>query len=154
MQNHKMIHRICKKKLTLISIIFLVHLCLVLLFIPWFVDHYPKLYQINSFPDGYDKVATNLIDGRGYRLFEETSETVMRPPAYVFFHNANLYKLLYFMDYCSASDARFFLSMSSDPIILFPSWHNSFGKSCRVRVFVYFNMPVISIFFLQVLGNR
>ncbi len=41
--------------------------------------------MINSFPDGYDKLASNILDGNGYRFFLDTSETLMRTPGYPLF---------------------------------------------------------------------
>ena len=56
---------------------------LVLMIVPMIHNAYPHLYNINHFPDGYDRIAVNLIDGRGYRFYPETAETLMRPPGYV-----------------------------------------------------------------------
>jgi 4-amino-4-deoxy-L-arabinose transferase-like glycosyltransferase len=35
------------------------------------------------FPDGYDLLAWNVVNGNGYRMFEDTSPTMIRTPGYV-----------------------------------------------------------------------
>jgi 4-amino-4-deoxy-L-arabinose transferase-like glycosyltransferase len=42
-------------------------------------------YPMNAtmFPDGYDLLAWNVVNGNGYRMFEETSPTMIRTPGYV-----------------------------------------------------------------------
>jgi 4-amino-4-deoxy-L-arabinose transferase-like glycosyltransferase len=35
------------------------------------------------FPDGYDLLAWNMVNGNGYRMFEDTSPTMIRTPGYV-----------------------------------------------------------------------
>lgn len=68
----------------LVASVVFVKLLIVLALVPYFSELFPKLYQINLFPDGYEKIATNLIEGRGYRIYPETGETMMRLPGYVF----------------------------------------------------------------------
>ena len=36
-----------------------------------------------TFPDGYDLLASNLLSGNGYRMFSDTSPTMIRTPGYV-----------------------------------------------------------------------
>jgi Dolichyl-phosphate-mannose-protein mannosyltransferase len=56
---------------------------IILFFIlPLFLQHFPGLYQINFFPDGYDLLASNILAGNGYRFFPDTSETLLRTPGY------------------------------------------------------------------------
>ncbi len=57
---------------------------LILLVVPWLSETYQSLYQIDSFPDNYDKIAMNLIEGNGYRNYPEASETMLRLPGFVF----------------------------------------------------------------------
>ena len=52
--------------------------------VSWFAEAFPFLYKINHFPDGYDKIAMNLIEGNGYRLYSDASETMQRLPGFVF----------------------------------------------------------------------
>ena len=58
---------------------------IVLLFIalPLFQRASPADYQIGLFPDRYDAIALNVLEGRGYRLYEDTSETMLRTPGFV-----------------------------------------------------------------------
>lgn len=50
--------------------------------VPELKSAYPTLYKIDYFPDGYDKIALNLLQGHGYRFYPETSETMVRTPLY------------------------------------------------------------------------
>lgn len=52
--------------------------------VSWLAEAYPSLYKIDHFPDGYDKIAMNLIEGNGYRLYSYASETMQRLPGFVF----------------------------------------------------------------------
>ena len=40
-------------------------------------------YKSNVFPDDYDLIADNLINGHGYRVYTDTSETMLRSPGFV-----------------------------------------------------------------------
>jgi 4-amino-4-deoxy-L-arabinose transferase-like glycosyltransferase len=44
----------------------------------------PNLYNIHHFPDGYDQIAMNLVDGNGYRFYPESTPTMLRTPLYPF----------------------------------------------------------------------
>ncbi len=51
--------------------------------LPAFERAMPGDYQAGMFPDDYDKIALNIVEGHGYRLFPETSETLLRTPGFV-----------------------------------------------------------------------
>ena len=57
-------------------------LTLILLIIPKVTDYLP--YTIAGFADRYDSIAENLLAGNGYRIYPDTSETLLRNPGYVF----------------------------------------------------------------------
>ena len=59
-----------------------VKLALMLLVIPTMAEYLP--YSIANFGDRYDRIAENLLAGNGYRIYPETSETLLRSPGYVF----------------------------------------------------------------------
>jgi 4-amino-4-deoxy-L-arabinose transferase-like glycosyltransferase len=40
-------------------------------------------YQAELFPDRYDMIAENLINGNGYRVYADTSETMLRSPGFI-----------------------------------------------------------------------
>jgi 4-amino-4-deoxy-L-arabinose transferase-like glycosyltransferase len=40
-------------------------------------------YKSNLFPDDYNLIADNLINGHGYRVYADTSETMLRSPGFV-----------------------------------------------------------------------
>lgn len=40
-------------------------------------------YHSDLFPDDYDLIANNLIHGHGYRVYADTSETMLRSPGFV-----------------------------------------------------------------------
>jgi Dolichyl-phosphate-mannose-protein mannosyltransferase len=50
--------------------------------IPELSDRLTPFYNQNRFIDGYDLLATNLVEGNGYRFYPETAETLMREPGY------------------------------------------------------------------------
>ncbi len=50
--------------------------------IPELKSAYPMLYKIGYFPDGYDKIAVNLLQGNGYRFYPESTQTMVRTPLY------------------------------------------------------------------------
>jgi len=51
--------------------------------IPAFQALNPDDYQADMFPDRFDFIASNLIDGNGYRFFPDTAETTIRTPGFV-----------------------------------------------------------------------
>ena len=50
--------------------------------IPELKSTFPGLYKIYFFPDGYDKIAMNLLQGYGYRFYPESTQTMVRTPLY------------------------------------------------------------------------
>ncbi len=55
------------------------------LVIPVFLEHFPIANTLNTFPDGYNQLASNILAGNGYRFFPDTSETLLRTPGYPLF---------------------------------------------------------------------
>jgi 4-amino-4-deoxy-L-arabinose transferase-like glycosyltransferase len=55
---------------------------LVFSIVPGFVSAGPD-YKAATFPDDYDHIAENLLAGNGYRVYPETSQTLLRTPGYV-----------------------------------------------------------------------
>lgn len=51
--------------------------------VPAFQALHPEEYQADLFPDRYDLIASNLIEGNGYRFFPDTAETTIRTPGFV-----------------------------------------------------------------------
>ena len=51
--------------------------------LPAFEGASPSTYEADEFPDGYDLIAMNLIQGNGYRFFPETCRTILRTPGFV-----------------------------------------------------------------------
>jgi 4-amino-4-deoxy-L-arabinose transferase-like glycosyltransferase len=51
--------------------------------LPHLQVHSPQAYGVERFPDGYDRIALNLVQGNGYRVFPDTSLTMLRTPGYV-----------------------------------------------------------------------
>jgi len=58
-----------------------IKLVTILLVIPQVAEHIP--YTIGGFVDRYDNIARNILAGNGYRLYPDTSETLLRSPGYV-----------------------------------------------------------------------
>jgi 4-amino-4-deoxy-L-arabinose transferase-like glycosyltransferase len=47
--------------------------------------HLTAFYTQDSFADGYDQLAANLVAGHGYRFYPDTARTMMREPGYPIF---------------------------------------------------------------------
>jgi len=41
-----------------------------------------QMYNQDEYADGYDQLATNLVEGHGYRMYPDTAPTMMREPGY------------------------------------------------------------------------
>jgi 4-amino-4-deoxy-L-arabinose transferase-like glycosyltransferase len=66
-----------------LSLVLLVKMTILLGVIPILHKAHPDLYQIERFPDEYADIAANLIKGNGYRVCEDTAETMIREPGYI-----------------------------------------------------------------------
>ena len=64
-------------------LVFAIKAIIVFFVIPQIYSSFPDFRRVSSFPDGYDRIAMNLIQGHGYRFFPETAPTLMRPPGYI-----------------------------------------------------------------------
>ena len=51
--------------------------------IPYLTNTLPSGYEADKFPDQYDLIAMNLLDGNGYKIYADTSETMLRTPGFV-----------------------------------------------------------------------
>ncbi|HED15944.1 MAG TPA: glycosyltransferase family 39 protein, partial [Gammaproteobacteria bacterium] len=65
----------------ILSATLVLKLAVVLLLIPKLTEYLP--YTIGGFVDRYDNIAENLLSGNGYRIYPDTSETLLRSPGYV-----------------------------------------------------------------------
>ena len=68
----------------LIACVIAISLKAILLFaaLPSFQNASPTTYQAERFPDWYDFLARNLVEGNGYRFFPETTRTMLRTPGW------------------------------------------------------------------------
>jgi 4-amino-4-deoxy-L-arabinose transferase-like glycosyltransferase len=64
-------------------VIAVVKCALLFVAVPLLVKAFPDAYNVDLFSDQYDFIATNLLEGHGYRIYPETSETLLRNPGYV-----------------------------------------------------------------------
>jgi len=51
--------------------------------LPHFQAHSPQDYNAETFRDDYEMIAWNLVQGNGYRVFPDTSLTMLRTPGFV-----------------------------------------------------------------------
>lgn len=58
---------------------------LLFVILPQFLRISPSEYNVAVFPDQYDSIAKNLVLGNGYKLYAETSETMLRTPGFVLY---------------------------------------------------------------------
>jgi hypothetical protein len=69
----------------LCAVTLVVNAVILLFVIPEFSNRLTSLYNQNLYPDGYDLIATSLVDGSGYRFYPDTARTMMREPGYPIF---------------------------------------------------------------------
>jgi 4-amino-4-deoxy-L-arabinose transferase-like glycosyltransferase len=69
--------------LALIVVAIVIKVGMTLVVIPQVNNLFPGRYDICCFVDLYDLIAANLVQGNGYRVFPDTSETLIREPGYV-----------------------------------------------------------------------
>src|SRR3954447_25037580 len=50
---------------------------------PYFQAQFPRAYSAESFADGYELIAWNFVQGNGYRMYPDTSLTMLRTPGFV-----------------------------------------------------------------------
>ena len=50
---------------------------------PYFQAQFPGDYSAERFTDGYELIAWNLVQGNGYRMYPDTSLTMLRMPGFV-----------------------------------------------------------------------
>jgi 4-amino-4-deoxy-L-arabinose transferase-like glycosyltransferase len=72
-----------KTLLSVAALCFALKALLLFAALPAFEGALPQAYEADEFADGYDLIAMNLMEGRGYRVFPETSETIIRTPGFV-----------------------------------------------------------------------
>lgn len=103
-----------------LSLVFLIILCIngLLLFVavPYLQKNAPKLYSIEEFPDHYGDIAWNVATGKGYRVYPDTDETMMREPGYVYFL-AGIF-LLFGKSITAVKTVNLLLSLFSSLLIL------------------------------------
>lgn len=74
-----------KTRILILIIVGLIAIKGLLLFavLPLFHHAVTEVYKADVFPDGYDLIAQNLLEGHGYRMYADTSETLFRTPGFV-----------------------------------------------------------------------
>jgi 4-amino-4-deoxy-L-arabinose transferase-like glycosyltransferase len=99
--------------------------------IPVLQSVHPTLYMINLFPDGYDKIAMNLVQGHGYRFFTESTRTMLKTPLYPFI----LASIFYFFgrNLAAAQVLNIFLSVATAYYIFQISRHCLLKAGQKVR---------------------
>jgi dolichyl-phosphate beta-glucosyltransferase len=61
------------------------HIAVLFCLVPALSAHLAPDYNQDRYTDGYDLLATNLVEGHGYRFYPDTAPTMMREPGYPFF---------------------------------------------------------------------
>jgi 4-amino-4-deoxy-L-arabinose transferase-like glycosyltransferase len=69
---------------TIIVLLTLFKLSLVVLGIPVLVSIFPDGWNTGHWPDDYDHLAQNVLQGWGFRFFPETADTMFRMPGFPF----------------------------------------------------------------------
>ena len=66
----------------LIVLVVVLNAGVVFVVIPQMNARLHQMYNQDEYADGYDELATNLAEGRGYRVYPDTALTTMREPGY------------------------------------------------------------------------
>ncbi|MDD4914800.1 MAG: glycosyltransferase family 39 protein [Methylococcales bacterium] len=86
-----------------------------LAFSPWILGLLGNHYMAGNFPDHYDSIASNLIAGKGYRINDDTSLTMLRTPGFVFVL-AGIF-LLFGKNIFAVQIVQFFMSLATGLIV-------------------------------------
>jgi 4-amino-4-deoxy-L-arabinose transferase-like glycosyltransferase len=62
---------------------FVVKAVITFVFLPYLTNRLGGNYHSDLFSDDYDLIAENLVNGHGYRVYADTSETALRSPGFV-----------------------------------------------------------------------
>lgn len=73
-----------KTVLVLFALLVIFQAAVLFVVTPWFQQNYTG-YSIDGFQDQYDLIAMNVLEGRGFRVYADTSETLLRMPGYIYY---------------------------------------------------------------------
>jgi 4-amino-4-deoxy-L-arabinose transferase-like glycosyltransferase len=74
-----------RRTVVALSGLMLLHAAILFLVIPLASRSLTSFYNQNTYADGYDQLAGNLVDGHGYRFYPDTAATLMREPGFPIF---------------------------------------------------------------------
>lgn len=75
-------HQFSRFNLLVFSVVVLKFMLLLVVF-PWLLPKLGNNFNAGLFPDGYGSIAYNLVAGNGYRMYDDTSLTMLRSPGFV-----------------------------------------------------------------------
>lgn len=78
-------HSLIRSPMAIFSIALTIKALLIFIVIPVFAVQLSSQYGLNTFSDGYHKIAYTLVRGYGYRVYPDTALTLMREPGYPLF---------------------------------------------------------------------
>jgi 4-amino-4-deoxy-L-arabinose transferase-like glycosyltransferase len=67
---------------SLVVLAIIVNAGLLFVVLPEVSSRLHRMYNQDEYADGYDQLATNLVEGHGYRMYPDTAATMMREPGY------------------------------------------------------------------------
>ena len=107
-----------RNRLMLISFsVAILHALVLFEVIPALSTRLRPLYNQNFYADGYDDLATNLVQGHGYRLYPDTARTLLREPGYPVFL-AGIF-LVSRYSFTAVKVANLFLALATAATMLF-----------------------------------
>ena len=74
---------VVKSIILLFLVIVSIKILVILVFLPWVANVLRHTYDIGHNPDFYANIASNLSQGIGYRVFPDTTVTMLREPGYI-----------------------------------------------------------------------
>lgn len=97
-----------------------IKLAFILAIIPKLTEHLP--YTMGGFVDRYDNIARNLLAGNGYRIYPDTSETLLRSPGYVLLLTGLFYVFGYNLAAAQIANVLFGLATAYFIVLIFRRW--------------------------------
>ena len=160
-----------KRIFWLFLVIVLIKILVTLFFLPWIAQTAKHTYDFSNDPDFYAKIATNLSQGIGYRIFPDTTLTMFREPGYVIllagifylfgknYFLTRIFNIIFslitaFFIYKIANEARMPRNVGIIAVLLFLLHPAFFIVESRLGVEGFFTMMFVITMYLMFTAQR